>query len=157
MGSLRQELAMPPQYLPQEEEDDDWGMDDDTTMLGSTPKVCLSPASPSCAPFSDVNPAQGLALEAISPECPTPSLSGAHQLSLSMQLPHIPGYPSSLGYSQAVRLQAMKGAEPPPDKPSSASEAPQNGAFSHQSSHTEVRPKSGTCNSLQHLAGDHEE
>ena len=57
-----------------------------------------------------------------------------------MQLPHIPGYPSSLGYSQAVRLQAMKGTEPPPDKPPSVSDAPQNGAFSSQSSHTEVRP-----------------
>lgn len=39
MGSLRKELHMPPQYTPQEEDEDDWGMEDDVMMLGSTPKV----------------------------------------------------------------------------------------------------------------------
>lgn len=39
MGSLRKELHMPPQYTPQDDEDDDWGMEDDVMMLGSTPKV----------------------------------------------------------------------------------------------------------------------
>lgn len=37
---------MPPQYNPQEEEEDDWAMDDDIMMLGSTPKVahCTLPS-----------------------------------------------------------------------------------------------------------------
>lgn len=39
MGSLRQELTIPPHYIPHDEDDDDWAVDDDVVMMGSTPKV----------------------------------------------------------------------------------------------------------------------